>query len=68
MLMEVDAGTVVMKEKVAVHEAFDSFNRKRGSGRSVVKVGLSLSSNSNNRSERSIAVDQATSTRPQYRE
>ena len=51
MLMEVDAGTVVMKEKVAVHEAFDSFNRKRGSSQSVVKVGLSFGSNSNNSGE-----------------
>lgn len=51
MIMEVDVGTVVMKEKVAVHEAFDSFIRKRGSGRGVVKVGLSFGSNSNNSSE-----------------
>ena len=51
MLMGVDTGTVVMKEKVAVHEAFDSLTRKRGSGGRVVKVGLSFGSNSNNSSE-----------------
>ena len=47
--MEVDAETVVMEEKVAVHE--DSFNRKRGSGWSVLEVDLSFSSKSNNNSE-----------------